>query len=298
MDELVSVIITTYKRSFATLSKAINSVLNQTYNNLELIIVDDNSKEFTNKVDIQSNIKKLNDSRVKYIQHENNQGACAARNTGIKNSKGNYIAFLDDDDEWLPRKIEYQLQKFSDENVGLVYCDSYTITIKNNKEISKDVRSHRISGMVYGELIKRNFIGSTSFALVKKQALDTCGIFNNQLKSAQDYELWLRISNVYKVDYVSNPLVNYYVHDGERISANLTNKIQGLEKINEFNLDYLESHPRIYSKRKLLIVPYYAGRYGLKFAIKKWWEAVKLYPYHRATIRNLVKIFLYRFRSI
>ncbi|WP_171046316.1 glycosyltransferase family 2 protein [Lentibacillus cibarius] len=298
MEGLVSVIITTYKRSFDTLSKAINSVLTQTYNNLELIIVDDNPEKSSHKVDIQSNLKALNDNRVNYIQHENNQGACVARNTGINNSRGNYIAFLDDDDEWLPNKLEYQIRKFSDEKVGLVYCFAYIITIKDNKQISKNVISNRVSGMVYDKLIEKNFIGSTSFVILKKEALDQCGYFNNDLKSSQDYDLWLRISKGYKVNYVDIPLVNYYIHEGERISENVDNKIQGKEKINELNIDYLKLHPIIHSKRKLTVVPFYAVKYGCKFAMKKWWEAVKIYPYHSAILKNLVKLILYSFRSI
>ncbi|MBD8591096.1 glycosyltransferase [Peribacillus simplex] len=297
MDNLVSVIIPTYKRPFGTLVKAINSVLEQSYSNLEVIIVDDSPNGDSNRNEVENKIKTLVDPRVRYIQHEFNQGACSARNSGIEVCRGKYIAFLDDDDEWLSKKLELQLAKFENTEVGLVYCDSYTITLKDDKEIKKDMRANRVSGWVYDKLILDNFIGSTSFIMLRKEALDTCGFFNNNLKSAQDYELWLRISKKYKVDYVDTPLVNYYVHEGERISTNIDYRIQGLEKINELNMNYLGLHPKVNCLRNLKLVPYYNKKYGHKVAFLKWLEAVKLYPFQTENIKCFINIINYTFQK-
>lgn len=294
-NELVSVIITTFKREPIMVERAIKSVVNQTYKSLELIIVDDSPYDYKQRASIASMVESFDDNRIKYIQHKENKGACEARNTGIKNSNGAYVAFLDDDDEWKLNKLELQLDKFAN-GVGLVYCDSYTITLKNNQQINKTIRENRISGLVYRELLGKNFIGSTSFVIIKREALIQCGYFNKEFKSAQDYDLWLRVSKKYKVEYVDLPLVNYYIHEGERISENVANRIQGLEKIIEVNKNYLEKNPKLYSEKKLLIVPFYAVKYGFKYSFRKWWEAVKIYPYHRPVMRSLVKIAIYKMR--
>jgi len=290
LNSLVSIIIPTYKRPFEILSRAINSVLYQSYKNIEVIVVDDSPNDFSNRKDIEKNLKRIVDHRVRYIQHPCNKGACAARNTGINNSSGEYIAFLDDDDEWLPDKLELQLKKIKNSNVGLIYCSSYTITLKGNKQVKKTVKCADISGWVYDKLIMENFIGSTSFVLIKKEVIESCGVFNNDILSAQDYELYLRISKKYEIGFVNIPLVNYYVHEGERISTNVNNKIQGLEKVIELNMDYLKSNPKAMAIRRLKITPYYAIRHGCKFALLKLVEATRVYPFQIENLKYLLRI--------
>ena len=109
MNQLVTVIITTYQRSLRIVDRAIKSILSQTYFNLELIVVDDSPKEYQERSLIKQYIETIDDPRIRLIQHDKNQGACAARNTGIMNANGDYIAFLDDDDWFLPEKIENSL---------------------------------------------------------------------------------------------------------------------------------------------------------------------------------------------
>ena len=109
---MVSVIITTYKREPETVERAAKSILEQTYKDIELIIVDDSPASFDKRIAVEKRVKELSSS-IKYIKHETNMGACAARNTGIRSANGEYVAFLDDDDEWLPDKLEKQMKKFS-----------------------------------------------------------------------------------------------------------------------------------------------------------------------------------------
>jgi len=273
------------------LKRAIDSVLNQTYSNIEIIVVDDSPESYEERDYIKSKVESLSDNRIRYIAHKYNQGACAARNTGIKNAKGKYIAFLDDDDEWLPQKLEKQYEKIRGENIGLVYCFPYIIKQYDNGQVKRYCRNNlAISGWVYDDLILNNFIGSTSFVLVSKEALDKCGYFDTRMKSAQDCELWLRISRKYKIDVAEEPLVNYHVHKGERISNNVDNKIQGLEMLNDINMDYLSSNPKALSIRKLKIIPYYKEKYGFIVAMKKWLEAVKIYPFNKLNIKYFLKI--------
>src|SRR5258705_10332336 len=98
----VSVIIPTYNRA-ECLRSAITNVLNQTFQDFEIVVVDDSSQDHTREV-----VNSLDDKRIKYIRHERNKGVAAARNTGVSNAKGDYIAFLDDDDEWFPEKLKKQ----------------------------------------------------------------------------------------------------------------------------------------------------------------------------------------------
>src|SRR2546429_9117536 len=119
----VSVIIPTYNRA-EFLCSAITSVLNQTFHNFEIIVVDDASQDHTREV-----MNSLGDKRIRYIRHEKNKGVAATRNTGLVNAKGTYIAFLDDDDEWLPEKLQKQfnLLESCQNIVGVVYTGAFVV---------------------------------------------------------------------------------------------------------------------------------------------------------------------------
>jgi len=272
---LVSAIISTYKRPPEIVRRAAMSVLNQTYTDMELIIVDDSPSSY----ELRSDIKIMADSlgeKVRYIQHEINQGACAARNTGLKNSKGEFVAFLDDDDEWLPEKIEKQLQLMNqNDDVALVYCGRYTYVVSKDETIEQKLKYYK--GKVFDKLILNNFIGSTSFPLIRKSVLEELGGFDVKMKAAQDIELWLRIAKKYDVDYVSDPLVRYYVHEGEQITKNHKNKYEALERLNEINSDYLKTHTKANSIR-LLRMLIYCAEWDKKKAKKLFWKAVRMYP--------------------
>ena len=117
MDELVSAVITACNRNIDILERAVKSVANQTYPHIEIIVVDDSSSKAPGRKEIEQYLTSKYDLR--YIRHPKTLGACAARNTGLSVSKGSYIAYLDDDDEWLPTKIERQLTGFTDKSIAL-----------------------------------------------------------------------------------------------------------------------------------------------------------------------------------
>lgn len=273
MEDLVSVIITTYKRTPDIVRRAAQSVLSQTYKNIELIIIDDSPETYELRSKVRDMALSLGE-KVKYIQHKENVGACAARNTGIKNAGGEYIAFLDDDDEWLPEKITIQKSKIEGADVAMVYCGNYICKSDGTKYIYRRVYKKE---KIYNSLIFDNYIGSTSFPLIKKSVLDKLGGFDEQMPAAQDYELWLRIAKEYKIDYVEEPLVNYYIHDGEQITKNHKIKVEAWERLNEINMDYLKKHPRAYSKKIALIVALQA-EFDIKEAKKNFWKAAMLWP--------------------
>lgn len=272
---MVSAIITTYKRPPEIVKRAAQSVLNQSYRDIELLIVDDSPVTYELRKAVRDMALSLADN-VRYIAHEKNMGACAARNTGVKNAKGEFVAFLDDDDEWLPEKIEKQLSvmKQNDE-VALVYCGRYIHYASKN--IEKQERVEFREGKVYENLILNNFIGSTSFPLIRKAVLEELGGFDVNMPAAQDFEMWLRIAKGYKIDYIKEPLVRYYIHEGEQITKNHRKKIEALERVNEINMNYLERHSKAYSIRILRMLPLYA-EFDIPKARKLFVQAVKMYP--------------------
>ncbi len=209
----VSVIIPTHNRS-AMLERAVQSVLRQTYKNFECIIVDDASTDDTPDV-----LKKLSnrDARIKHIRHENNRFSCATRNSGIRISSGNFIAFLDDDDEWLPKKLEKQIALISSlpDSFGLVYCwmDYYDTH-------GRLVRQYHpaLKGDVFRDVVTGNKIGGTPTLLIRRQFLDRAGWWDESLRIEEDDNLIARISRCCLVDYVSEVLVRVNIGHGSQVS--------------------------------------------------------------------------------
>lgn len=227
-DDLVSVIIPTFNRS-ERLGKAIDSVLHQTYNNIEIIIVDDNLPGSDERKATETLInEKYKLSQLIYIKHDYNKGGSAARNTGINYAKGDYIAFLDDDDIWDKDKTRKQLNVFynePDNDLGLVYCHRYAFDEKGN--IIHKKKANLYQGWVFEYLLVSNFI-ATPVALVKRECFNKVGLFDENLLSRQDHDMFLRISKHYKVQYIDEFLAGYLVHK-ERISRNINKKINGWE---------------------------------------------------------------------
>lgn len=232
---MISVIIPTHNRS-ESLKKSIESVLNQTYKNIELIIVSDGSTDNTEQV-VKEFQKFYN--FIKLISVIPNKGANNARNEGIRLAKGSYIAFLDDDDEWLPSKLENQIKIF-DENseVGLVY--SGINVIYEEEKIQYNATGGTV-GDLSTDILLTNVIGSTSSVMVKKEVLNKSGLFDTELPAAQDYDLWIRICQNTKVGYVKEPGVNYYNNlNGNQISSNLE-KYEYASEIRSFKYSDLYS---------------------------------------------------------
>jgi len=222
MEDLVSVIIPTYNRK-DLLKRALNSVLNQTYENMEILVIDDASSE-----DIESVIKEFEDNRIRYIQHSNNRGAPAARNTGIKKSTGEYIAFLDSDDQWMPAKIEIQMEamKQSSSDTGVIYCSNYSKYEETSclREPKLDIRE----GNIYQDLLSGWMGILTSMILVDSDCFESVGYFDIDLPSFQEYDLLVRMSKKYNVRHVPHRLVISHTGDFEQISTNHSKRLAGL----------------------------------------------------------------------
>src|SRR5262245_38128505 len=218
----VSVIIPTHNRAHF-LRDAISSVFNQTFQDFEIIVVDDASTDNTSEI-----VAAFNDERIRFLRHDANKGGSAARNTGILNSQCDYIAFLDDDDEWLPEKLAKQMDTLleSPPEVGCVYTGHVMVDRTSGRVI--DHRPPTKRGDLSKDLLISNCIGGTSSVLLRKNCLQKVGLFDENLPRSQDYDLWLRIANGFLFEYVPEPLYKYYIHEN-RNSTNLDAASRGLQ---------------------------------------------------------------------
>jgi len=206
---LVSVIIPAYNAE-AFIEKTLNSVLSQTYQNLEVLVVDDGSQDRTPEI-----IKSIaqHDKRV-IVLHQKNAGVAAARNLGIETSQGEFIAPIDADDIWYPENLEKQVQCFleSDPSVGLVY--SWSVDIDQDDLPTGIFRAAKIEGEVYVTLVCHNFIGNASASMIRRDCLQQVGGYNSQLKEqaaqgCEDWDLYLRIAEVCQFRVVPDFLIGY-----------------------------------------------------------------------------------------
>ncbi len=195
----VSVVIPTYNRG-KRLLRAIASVLYQSYNNLEVIVVDDGSTDNTREL-INSFFK----NHIIYIKHKQNRGVSAARNTGIRASKAPFIAFLDSDDYWFSEKLQSQMNFFA-ENPMAVACQSDEIWIRNGRRVNPGKRHIKPNGDIFKASLRLCLV-SPSAVMIKKSLFDEIGLFDETLPACEDYDLWLRISCRYPIHLIKKPLL-------------------------------------------------------------------------------------------
>lgn len=221
INPTVSVIIPTYNRE-KLLPKAIDSIKKQTFQDFEIIIVDDASTDNT-----ESLIKNLNDNRIKYYKLEKNSGQCIARNYGIKRAKGEFIAFLDSDDEWLPEKLkkQYDCFKKGPANLGSVYCYPYSKDMIKNKTTLNRGAYYR--GDIYNKFLEGFCPSTPSLFLIKKEALDKVNYFDEKLITFVDLDLHIRISKEYLFDYIDEPLIIKYEQIGDQYVNNFEKRYNG-----------------------------------------------------------------------
>ena len=258
---LVSVVITTYRRKAECVREAIESVLGQTYQNIEVIVVDDNGEGSSYSSEIATMCELFD--RVTYIRNKTNSGAQFSRNTGILSATGEYIAFLDDDDIWAPEKTEIQLSFFGDPTVGMVYCDGYSFFDDDKSNLGVFREASLFDRPISHELeLFNDYIGSTSQAIIKRDCFAAVGLFDCDMPARQDYELWLRISKRYKIVGTPEKLLYYRKHSGERISTNWSKCHESYKLIlSKYRSDYNRNK---YAKAKLVLriaaSAYKAGR--------------------------------------
>ena len=199
---MISVIIPTYNRA-GTILRSVESVLNQTEKDLELIVVDDCSTDNTIEI-----LKQIDDKRLSVIKLEKNSGACHARNVGIENAKGDFIAFQDSDDEWKPNKLERQLAVCLRKNAGVVFCGLERFDDPNGK--NKPFPDLKKSGFYgFGALVERSRV-STQTIFAKREIFNDY-LFDVNVRRGQDYDWTIRASQKYRFYYLNDPLVKQFL---------------------------------------------------------------------------------------
>lgn len=194
---LVSVIIPTYNRG-RILCEAVDSVLEQDYSNVELIVVDDGSTDHTAAI-LAGYQEKI------VVIRQPNRGVSAARNAGIAAARGRLISFLDSDDFWLPQKLSCQVDFFIS-HPGAQICQTEETWVRNGVRVNPGKRHQKPSGMIFEQSLALCLV-SPSAVMLKKSLLEKVGLFDESLPACEDYDLWLRISSRYPVYLVDRPLI-------------------------------------------------------------------------------------------
>jgi glycosyltransferase involved in cell wall biosynthesis len=212
---LVSVIIPTFNRG-RMLKAAIDSVLAQEYQNVELIVVDDGSTDNTTEL--------LNEyGQYLTVISQKNAGVSSARNAGIAAASGRYIAFLDSDDLWLPQKLTHQVQFFNLHPEALI-CQTEEIWMRDGRRINPKLRHKKLSGMIFEPSLHLCLV-SPSAVMIRRSLFDEVGLFDKSLPACEDYDLWLRVSCRYPVYLIDTPLTIKQGGHSDQLS-----KAPGLDK--------------------------------------------------------------------
>lgn len=202
----LSVIIPTYNRS-ATLARALDSVFEQSCAPLEVVVVDDGSTDNT------GDLIKQHYPSVRYLQ-QSNQGVSAARNTGIAQAKGEWIALLDSDDEWLPQKLQAQMSQLTQQNEVLI-CHTEEIWIRNGVRVNQMKKHAKAGGWIFQRCLPMCAMSPSSI-VIHRSVFDDVGVFDETLPACEDYDLWLRTTCRYPVLFIEEPLIcKYGGHDDQ-----------------------------------------------------------------------------------
>jgi glycosyltransferase involved in cell wall biosynthesis len=202
------------------IKKAIDSVIAQTYKNWELIVWDNNSSDGSSDI-----INMYNDARIKYFLSLKCTPLSKARNSAIKNSNGDFIAFLDVDDWWLPEKLESQMPLFKDPNVGLVYSNYWIYNGKKTKVSSKNKLPH---GMVLDSLLSNYCVGLLTIVIRKSFIDNLARSFNDKYNIIGDFDLVIRLSSKCKFSVINRSLAYYRIHDNNESIVNMDKYIEEL----------------------------------------------------------------------
>ncbi|MCK9368409.1 glycosyltransferase family 2 protein [Candidatus Dojkabacteria bacterium] len=258
---LVSVITTTYNGE-KTIKRALRSILEQSYPNIELIVVDDGSTDNTAKA-----VESIKDKRIQLVRHKINRNGAAGRNTGIKASKGEYVAFLDDDDEWFPNKLKVQIADLQrrDQNIWKASVTSHykqegncwnKILINKEGDLTKEILLMEIS------------LSAGASLLIHKSAINKIGLFDEKYLRHQDQEYLLRYLREYKLAVVQEPLTKVYGHAVRIAGSGGVAKVDRLVEVknlflSDFKNDIEKLGPKIakkiYARHWLQVARFYSA---------------------------------------
>ena len=235
----ISVIIPTFNRRH-TLERAITSVLNQTFKPVEIIVVDDGSTDGTDEW------LQLHYPSIKLFC-QSNYGVSSARNLGIQHAQTDWISLLDSDDEWLAKKLEKQTEILK-KNSNILFCHTNEIWVRSGVRVNQGKKHQKYGGMIFENCLDMCRI-SPSSSLFHRSLLDDVGIFDEELKVCEDYDLWLRITAKYPVLYLDEPLIIKYGGHKNQLS-----KVpEGIERYRIQTLEKLKQNKKLVPKQKYLV---------------------------------------------
>ena len=207
----ISVIIPTFNRA-GLIKRSLASVLSQTFKEFEVLVIDDGSTDETYNV-----VKEfLGDKRVRYI-YQGNLGVSAARNLGVSLSHYEWVSFLDSDDEWLPGKLEAQVN-YSYENSNIEFIHTEENWIRNSKKVNQPKQYKKLGGNIFSHCLSLCAI-SPSTSLMTKRLFNDVGGFSNEYTVCEDFDLWLKITSKYEVGLVDEFLINKYGGHADQLST-------------------------------------------------------------------------------
>lgn len=247
----VSIVIPTYKRP-GMLKRAIESCLNQSYSNIEIIIVDDNNPDTPGRKETEDFMKNYESiDKIKYLKREANGGGSLARNSGIEYATGDYIAFLDDDDVFYGNKIDNQLNFMIINNLDASFTASQVVDEPTEEiiKIKKYSNFNQYKNIFNFHLVE--MIVSTQTFMYKKEVLKTIGMFENVPAGQEYYLMYKTLLNGFKVGYLDEVLTKIYIHKNERITTS-RNKIKG----EKFLYNLKKKHFNLLSFKEKRLVTY------------------------------------------
>lgn len=223
MNELVSIIVPVYNRA-SKIERALRSIEAQTYPHWEVIVIDDGSTDGTPEV-----VKRIaeKDRRIRLIRHECNRGAQAARNTGIRAAKGEWIAFLDSDDEWLPHSLKVRLEEARRRNVKVVHSDCYVIKEDGSLKL---YGIPPLAGWIYREVLARPGPMFPSL-LVHNTALRRIGLLDERIIAYQEWDTAIRLAKYYPFSFIPEPTFIYDCRGTDTISRDTLKNAIGYEQV-------------------------------------------------------------------
>lgn len=234
-----SVVIPTFRRPLA-LQEAIESVLAQTFRNFEVLVIDDGPDEATRAV-----VESFEDPRVRYLVNTRTKGGSGARNTGIFAARGPWVAFLDDDDLWLPEKLErqHQLIASATQDIALVYTGHISFSSETGRDLSILIPEYE--GDLFEILLYQNVIKGLYSVAIRRDVLLELGGLDERFPALQDMELYVRVARKHRVASVKELLVRVRVGSGDRITVNYESKLRGSQLFWEAFREDIAKSPRL-----------------------------------------------------
>lgn len=273
-EPLVSVITITRNRG-NLIGRAIKSVLNQTYKNIEYIVVDGASDDNTDEV-----VGRFNDERLHYTKLESNWPIASTINHGVSISHGEYVTFLDSDDEYLPTKLEMQLKKIQTlpEDYGMVYC---WMTYYDSKTLSK-IRIHnpQIKGNVSNSVVEKPIVSGTPTFFFRRQAFLENGGWKDadEIGIVSDWEMAARFCQKWKVDFVPESLIKVYInHTGTTRMSSSSYYKDFDDKMIKFHTYFLRTYEEIFNKYPRRAVEHYVGLSGCYLHKREFAKGIHYY---------------------